>query len=137
MIPRIVFTLFSLFNLLSIYSILLFRQSNNGGLVGYLIILIMLLIEIIGGICIFSKKLRILHKVNLRIVLLWAIYATMVTIISHINLFTEIRCILWWPMIYFVFYWISIKYNNINKNNNNNNNRTLIEIKWLSLGHNS
>ena len=31
----------------------------------------------------------------------------------------------------------SIKDNNINKNNNNNNNWTLIEIKWLSLGHNS
>lgn len=111
MIPCIVFILFTLFNLLSLYSILLFRQSDNGGLLGYLIILIMLLIEIIGGICLFSRKIRILQIKNLRIVLLWTIYATLVTIISHINLFTEIRCILWWPMAYCVFYWISIRYN--------------------------
>ena len=111
MIACIVFILFTLFNLLSLYSILIFRQSNNGGLLGYLIILIMLLIEIIGGICLFSRKIRILQIKNLRIVLLWTIYANLVTIIIHINLFTEIRCILWWPMAYCVFYWISIRYN--------------------------
>lgn len=109
MISRIIFTILVIYGSLSLYKILLFRQDNERGIWGYIIILCMLIIEGLGLMKIFTKEVNILNRPHLLIVFSWLLYAILVTLLTSCDLFLDLRSILWWPMIYFVFYWISVK----------------------------
>ena len=109
MISRIIFTLLVIYGSLSLYIILLFHQDNERGIWGYIAILCMLMIECLGLMKIFTKEVNILNRPHLLIVFSWLLYAILVTLLTSSDLFLDLRSILWWPMIYFVFYWISVK----------------------------
>lgn len=105
--PYIVYALFIIFGGLTLYNNLVYKFNVEGGITGYISIMCLLLIE---GICVFYSlryiKQIFSNKIN-AVILLWAIYAVLVTLLTSEDLFLDIRSVLWWPSVYFVFYSIA------------------------------
>lgn len=105
--PYIVYALFIIFGGLTLYNNLVYKFNVEGGITGYISIMCLLLIE---GICVFYSlryiKQIFSNKIN-AVILLWAIYAVLVTLLTSEDLFLDIRSVLWWPSVYLVFYSIA------------------------------
>ena len=105
--PYIVYALFIIFGGLTLYNNLVYKFNVEGGITGYISIMCLLLIE---GICVFYSlryiKQIFSNKIN-AVILLRAIYAVLVTLLTSEDLFLDIRSVLWWPSVYFVFYSIA------------------------------
>lgn len=60
-----------------------------------------LLILIANPKCLINSKLNVA-------VLVWTVYAILNTIVCSNDLFLDLRNVLWWPLIYYLFYYITL-----------------------------
>jgi len=95
-------------------SLLIFSSGREQSLFGYASVLFLLLLESTSVLTILLNFNKIfLNKLN-RIILLWLIYSTFITIINSNNLHSDVRECMWWPLIYFLFYTIALNDKNGN-----------------------
>ncbi len=80
-------------------------SGQEGGLLHHITVFCQILLEIIAVTHLVLHNRR-LNKTGTRIVL-WVLYAILITIFQHTELITDIRIILWWPSVYLLFYAIS------------------------------
>lgn len=107
----IVYTVFLFYVLWSILTlqqaIEMYSGVQNIGILGYATILLLLLIEALSlAIIILNFGKLFTSRLNV-IVLFWMIYIVFSALINSENLFLDLRETLWWPLTYFLFYFIA------------------------------
>ncbi len=107
----IVYTVFLLYLLWSILTLQqaveMYSGEQNIGALGYATILLVLLIEALSIFVILLNIERLLTSRLNAILLLWMIYIIFNALINSENLFLDLRETLWWPLTYFLFYFIA------------------------------
>jgi O-antigen ligase len=113
-IANTVFLLFVLWSILTLQqAVEMYSGEQNLGTLGYATIFLLLSIESLSILVILLNIWKLLtSRLNL-IVFLWMIYIVFNALINSNNLFLDLRETLWWPLTYFLFYFISY---NDNKN---------------------
>lgn len=102
----IIYILFVTFGVTALHNILVYNL-NTVGISGYVSILCLLLIEFIA---LFYNIKNIKHIFCLRIntiIFIWCAYTFLVTLLTSQDLFFDIRSLLWWPSVYFVFFYLA------------------------------
>ena len=97
-----------LWSILKMFSL----ETSGKSSIGYYSILIMLLLEIMAFIVIFLNiKDLINSKLNIA-VFAWLIWVIINNLVNSDDLFLDMREVLWWPLIYFLFYFIAFNDSN-------------------------
>ncbi|MDP4276046.1 MAG: O-antigen ligase family protein [Bacteroidota bacterium] len=73
----------------------------------YFAIVLLLLLEAVALIVIISNIGNLVNSSLNMAVFVWLIYAVLNTIVNSNDLFRSLRTIIWWPLIYFLFYYIA------------------------------
>lgn len=107
-IANTVFLLYVLWSILTLQqAVEMYAGEQNLGTLGYATILLLLSIEALAVVIILFNIWKLLSsRLNL-IVFLWMIYIVFNAIINSDNLFLDLRETLWWPLTYFLFYFIA------------------------------
>ena len=81
----------------------------------YFAIVLLLLIEAVALIVIISNAGHLVNSRLNKAVLVWLVYVVLNTIVTSNDLFRSLRDVIWWPFIYFLFYYIA--YEDTQENN--------------------
>ena len=103
---------FILYGIVSFYNIILFNQNDAGGIVGYLAVLSLLIIEAMAIALIIKHMRSFLSSKISTSILLWTLYAVLISVMMTDSLFSDVRSLIWWPSVYSLFFLIAkIDYN--------------------------
>lgn len=84
-----------------------FREVEESTKNSYLSVICLLLLEAIAFIVLLINFRHLLQTKLNKIIFLWLFYTFCVTVIYSDELFLDIRSIIWWPLNYFLFYYIA------------------------------
>lgn len=106
----LILLLFIIWGYCSIKSSMLFYITGSASKVeGYLSILIQCFIEIISIYYILTN-LFLIHKCSLcKVIVMWSCFAFFITLINTKTLFNSLSDMMWWPLVFMLFYIISMK----------------------------
>lgn len=107
-IAKTVFVLYVFWSILTLQqAVEMYSGEQNSGTLGYATVLLLLTIEALSITVILLNIWKLLTSKLNAIVLLWMIYIIFNSLINSENLFLDLRETLWWPLTYFLFYFIA------------------------------
>ena len=112
---KLIYSLLFIWSVASLQISLNIFDSNDGySIYRYISIVCLLFIESISVLLLVSNLRKILFTKLSFYILLWIIYITINVIGTSENVFIDLREVLWWPLVFLLFYIISINDHNGN-----------------------
>lgn len=105
---HVVYFLLLAYGVISLYNVLMSTQMLSSGFIGYIGVFSLLSLELISIVLICINLKKILNDSLNLIILFWLFMTSLVTLICSSNIFQDIRNLIWWPLIYFLFYTITL-----------------------------